>query len=336
MTYQSTASLQQRADRINGARHIICTAHAKPDGDATGSVMALVRVLQETHDVHAWLAGSVPPPMQVILGDTPWTHIREASDIPVGEPDLIVVLDTGARSQLHPIVDWLDARSDRVIGVDHHASGDDIASDRYIDATAASCTMLVLSLIDHLKRPITREVAEPLFAGLATDTGWFRQANADAAAFNVASRLLSCGVDKDGLFRAIEETARPQRLALQARAFESIDWRLNGRVAVMRLSLIDFADTGGRRSEVTGMVNGPLVVADAEMSALLLEERQGVIKISMRSKPPAQSGGAFFDVRAVANALGGGGHVHAAGAEVQGDLDTASDMLDGAILQQGL
>ena len=331
MTYQRTATLQQLADRITAANHIICTAHAKPDGDAAGSVIGLVRTLLATHDVHAWLAGPIPPAMKVILGDTPWTHIREEADIPVGEPDLIIVLDTGARSQLHPMVDWLEARSDRVIGLDHHASGDDIAPARYIDATAASCTMLVLELIDHLNRPIPREVAEPLFAGLATDTGWFRQANADAAAFAAAARLLACGVDKDGLYRAIEETARPQRLALQAQALQSIDWRCDGRVAVMRLSRSDFVQTGGRRSEVTGMVNGPLVVANAEMSALLLEEGEGVVKISMRSKPPARPGGAFFDVRSVARELGGGGHVHAAGAEVKADLPGASDLLDRAI-----
>ena len=331
MTYQSTATLSQLATRIKAAQSVVCTAHAKPDGDAAGSVMGITRALADTHQVQSWFAGPVPPAMQAIIGDTPWVSIRDASDIPADEPDLILILDTGARSQLHPMVEWLDARRDQVIGIDHHASGDDVAPDRYIDATAASCTMLVLELIDCLGIDLTPSMATPLFAGLATDTGWFRQANADAQAFATAARLLACDVDKAGLFRAIEETARPQRLALHACALQSIEWRREGQVAVMRLTQDDFEATQGRRSEVTGLVNAPLVVAGAEMAALLLEESSGAVKVSMRSKPAAHAGGDFFDVSRIARELGGGGHVHAAGAEVHGSLEAVSDQLDAAI-----
>ena len=331
MTYQRTATLDQLAARIKAADRVVCTAHAKPDGDAAGSVVALTRALASTHQVQAWLAGPVPPPMHAIIGDTPWISIRESSDIPTQEPDLIIVLDTGARSQLYPMVEWLDARRDRVIGIDHHASGDDVAPERFIDASAASCTMLVMELIDCLGITLGQDMATPLFAGLATDTGWFRQANADARAFAAAARLLACDVDKDGLYRAIEETARPQRLSLQARALQSIQWRQDGQVAVMRLTQQDFEDTEGRRSEVTGLVIAPLVVAGGEMAALLLEESSGAIKVSMRSKPPKHAGGDFFNVSQIARELGGGGHVHAAGAEVQGGMDEVSDQLDAAI-----
>jgi len=298
--------------------------------------MGLVRALADTKQMHAWLLGSVPPPIEALARDTAWVRIAEPGDIPSLEPALIVLLDTGAWSQIAPLADWLRDRADHVIGLDHHASGDDPAPARFVDASAASCTMLVLALLDAMDIKPTVDVAEPLFAGLATDTGWFRQANADAAAFEAASRLLATGVDKDRLFREIEETARPARLALISRALGSVRWEHGGTVAIMRLTRADFDETGGRRSDVTGMVNAPLVVSGAELSVLLIEERDGGVKASLRSKPPAVPGGAFMDARAIARHLGGGGHVHAAGVSLDGTIDRGAEAIADAIAAVGV
>ncbi|MDP7070495.1 MAG: DHH family phosphoesterase [Phycisphaerales bacterium] len=331
MTYQSTTSMEQLAERVMSAETIVCTSHEKPDGDAMGSVLGVVRSLGDSHAMHAWMLGSIPPPIEALARGTALTRIREAADVPDLEPDLILVLDTGAWGQLRPIEQWLRDRSDRVIGIDHHASGDPVAPARVVDASAASCTMLALQLLDCVGRPLIPEVAEPLFAGLATDTGWFRQANADAAAFAVAARLLATGVDKDGLHREIEETARRPRLALQARALASIEWIHGGQVALMQLTRDDFEETDGRRSDVTGMVNAPLIVEGSEMGVLLIEEKEGGVKASFRSKPPATPGGAFLDARNAATHLGGGGHVHAAGARIEGTMLEAKRAVEAAL-----
>jgi phosphoesterase RecJ-like protein len=123
-------------------------------------------------------------------------------------------------------------------------------------------------------------------------------------------------------------------LALHARALATVQWVHEGEVAIMRLTRADFAETGGRRSEVVGLVNAPLVVQGAEMSVLLVEESEGSVKASMRSKPPRVPGGPFVDVRAVATQLGGGGHMHAAGARLSGDLDAAAEAIVQALAQE--
>jgi len=46
-SYASTASIAQIADRIRGASHIAVLTHARPDGDAAGSVLAAVRAMRE-------------------------------------------------------------------------------------------------------------------------------------------------------------------------------------------------------------------------------------------------------------------------------------------------
>ena len=66
MSYQSTATLEELAARIRAAKTIVCTSHEKPDGDAVGSVLALIRALGPTKEIQGWLLGSVPPAMEAM------------------------------------------------------------------------------------------------------------------------------------------------------------------------------------------------------------------------------------------------------------------------------
>lgn len=341
MSWESTSTLADLAGRIDAAGTILCTTHAKPDGDAMGCVLALVRGLSTSgRTVEGLLMGPVPEPLGRLVAETPVRTIEPGESIEDEQWDLIIIVDTGAFSQVQPIEAWLRTQPERIIVLDHHASGDeDLTPSRLVDASAASATMLVLQLFEHMGVDLghgDESVAEALFAGLATDTGWFRQANADAAAFNAAARLLGRDVDKNRLYRLIEETARPQRLALKARLLSSIEFIAGGRGALMQLRADDFQETGGRRDELTGLVNEPLVVDGVEFSVLMVEDGPGVVKLSLRSKPPKGAGASFVDVRALAGQLGGGGHVHASGAKVSGDLAQARMAVLEALSKMGV
>ena len=218
MSWQSTVSVEGITQRLAAAGTVTCITHAKPDGDAIGCVLGLVRGLNagagETRS-EGLLVRPVPQPLLRLVGDTPVTLMGPDDAPPVEAPDCIVVVDTGAWTQVGPLADWLRAHHDRVVVIDHHASGDaDMSDTRLIDASAASATMVVLRVLKAMGVDPAADggaIAEALFAGLATDTGWFRQANADAAAFACAAELLACGVDKNKLYRTIEETARTER-----------------------------------------------------------------------------------------------------------------------------
>ena len=124
-------------------------------------------------------------------------------------------------------------------------------------------TQLLVDLMDELVIKLVGErggVAEALFVGLATDTGWFKFQNADSEAFRVASRLLEVGVDKSRLYQVIEETAAPSRLALEARSLSSLEYYKDGSIAIMLLREEDFKATGGSLNDLTGLVNTPMQV----------------------------------------------------------------------------
>lgn len=326
--YESNSSYAELARRIGRARRIALTTHEKPDGDALGSLLALHRAMRargQAPDI--FVVGPLDAGLSTVAEPTP---LRDADrDPPDDDYDLIVLVDTGAWTQVATLAGWLRRHHDRVVGIDHHPRGDAIASARVVDTTAASTTMMLLSLLDELGVEPSGErggIGEALFVGLATDTGWFRFANADARAFAAAARLLDAGVDKTRLHRIVEEQHRPQRLVLLARALEGLEYYREGVVAVMGLSSEDFRVAGAGPEDVTHLVNVPMVVRSVRVSILLSEHEPGTTKLSLRSKPlqPEERGTTLdrlIDVNRLAARFGGGGHVHAAGARVDANLD---------------
>ena len=322
-----TPTLRQVGERIESANRTFITSHFKPDGDALGSAVGLARslgALGRTSDVY--FSGPLEPNLLSLATPTPVRRVEEHP--PRDEYDLCVIVDTGAWSQLEPLDAWLRPKRDSIVVIDHHAHGNDIGAMALVNPRAASTTEILLELIREMNWPLTggiSSVAEALFIGLATDTGWFRFDNADAPAFAAASDLLACGVDKTRLYQIIEESWRPQRLALEARALASLEYFNQGAIAMMMLRSGDFAETGGSPEDLSGLINAPMMVGAVRVSILLSQSEPGRTKVSFRSKPRTADGEnrLFVDVNTLAQRLGGGGHVHAAGARLNVDIDDA-------------
>ena len=332
-TYSTTTTARHIADRFVNAKRVLITSHDKPDGDAIGSALALARALrQRGRVVDIWLSGAFDPVLQCLLANE--QPGRAPEKLPSGDYDAVAVLDTGSWGQLEHMGPWLRERREKIMGVDHHRSGDTDFADRIVDTRCASCTQALVPIIDALgvkfDMPGTGgsgSIAEALFAGLATDTGWFRFSSADAAVFTLASRLLSAGVEKDRLYRQLEENSRPPRLGLLGRALSNIRWLANNRAAMMQLMPDDFATASGSPEDLAGVVNAPMQVGSTECSVLLSQTEVGIVKLSFRSKPALHAGGGFVDVNRMAGEFGGGGHVHAAGARVKGEMSVVAQQV---------
>lgn len=316
--YESTTSYTAIAERIHEANRIVVTTHRKPDGDALGSVVGLCRGLKSIgKEVENIFIGPIEHGLKLAAGEIELRLLDEVG-LPTEEPDLIIVADTGAWSQLEALASWIRERKEIVIGLDHHANGDDVAPDRIVDVSAAACTQVVMALFEEMNIDLGRgrgSIAEALFIGLGTDTGWFRFSNADARCFADASQLLEHDIDRYQLYRVLEETARPARMELLQRMLASIEYV--GTVAIMTLRSEDFRETNGASTDIVGLVNTPLVLEHIQAAVLLTDSDPSVTKMSFRSKPSMPDDPtSLIDVNALAGHFDGGGHVHAAGARV--------------------
>jgi phosphoesterase RecJ-like protein len=320
-SYTTNTTWPEIARRLREARRIALVTHAKPDGDALGCQLALARALPQldkTADVY--VMGPLEPPLLPIIADTP---VRRADDdAPDDDHDAVIVVDTAAWSQLQPLESWLRERREKTIVIDHHSRGDDVGALRMVEPKAAATAQMIVSLLDELGCTLTEDVAEALYVGIATDTGWFRFENVSAATFATAARLLECGVDKSRLFQILEENYPPQRLALEARALSSVEYARGGAVAIQSLGPADFQETGCSVEDLTNLVNRPMTVGPVRVSILLAETKPGYTKMSFRSKPTVD-GADWTDVNRLAQQFGGGGHIFAAGARMDVDLAQA-------------
>lgn len=337
--YVSTSTAAAIAARLRAARSVVLLTHAKPDGDAIGSLVGLHRALERVGvGATSVVMGPLEPALMATAESTPLRRL-ERDGPPPQEPEVVALLDTGSWSQLEPIATWLRSRVAKTVGVDHHRRGDDVAgAGRIVVPSCASTTQALLPVIEALGVSIdagaapdavataasTEPIATPLYMGLATDTGWFKFSNADAAVFALASRLVAAGARKEWLYAALEQNARPARLALTARALASMRLIHGDRVAIMTLSPDDFATSGGGPEEIGGLVNEPMVLASVRVSVLVSQHEPGMTRVSFRSKPGVDgAGAATVDVNAIAARLGGGGHVQAAGAKLAMALSEA-------------
>ncbi|MGD9690941.1 MAG: bifunctional oligoribonuclease/PAP phosphatase NrnA [Phycisphaerales bacterium] len=341
--WSTTTSPADLARLLRGDRSVLVLTHARPDGDALGSSLALTRALRRRQiDARACYIAPTPRWAAQIIADTPSTTLSHAGaaplPLPMPEPDRFAIVDTGSWVQLEGAADWVRPRTSRTVVIDHHLSGNaDMSGTRLLDHAAAAAAEIVAdvccSLLD-LPNPaaLPLEIAEPLYLGIATDTGWFRFSNTRPATLRLAAALREAGVDAPRLFQLVEQQDRPARLRLYARALSSLELHARDSIAIMSLSQKDFEDCRGDTEDTTGFASDVLSVASIQVGVLLTEVagRAGkppLTKASLRSKPGPNA----IDVAALTSALGGGGHARAAGVKFEAPLPDAKRILLEAI-----
>lgn len=345
--YASNVTVGDAARMLLDADRIAITTHAKPDGDAFGSVVALAAALRELgKDAAGYLMPPVPNVFSRLNADHLVSHYDPA--VGLGQPDMVVVVDTGAWAQVPPLKNELTGLLNRTLIIDHHQAGDIAAAWRYVDPKAAACCELIAACIDAVAAAsgrsielLTPTVCDALYVGLTSDTGWFRFPNTRPRTHELAAQLLQRGVDHARLYTLLEQTERPQKLALQVRALQGMTLLDEGAVALMVLRARDFTETGALLEETERFVEMPQSVATVQLVALITEPAPDAssrkspngaapgIRLSFRSK----HGPHAVDVSKLAQQFGGGGHARAAGARVAEPIEAVIDRVKAAASQ---
>lgn len=340
--WTTNTTLEHIAQLLRQTTSVVTLTHTKPDGDALGATLALVRTLKQLGiDATAAFTGPWPHRFDSLLRDTPILHtgIESIDDGLLGNPDIAAILDTGSWSQLCEAKSFLKPRPDRNILIDHHLHGDaDVAHHRFIDTSAAAvcrtittlCTIL-LQLDSPAKLP--EPIAEPLYLGIATDTGWFKFANVKPETLETAAELLRAGVRHALLHETVEQSDRPQRLLLEARALASMQLSDNDKISLCTITLEDFAQTNGGPEDTGSFSSIPLRISTVVVSVVITQLELNRCKASLRSKT-APDGGPAVNVNRVAMALGGGGHAQAAGCSLDTTLEDAQQRILHALRQE--
>lgn len=323
---QSSIDWTEFCNTIKGAKNITLVSHVRPDGDTLGSSVAMKRALEALGKNVFIVNGSGVPYTLAFLD--PDQKIRKTSEMTEEErafaanSNVTMSIDVSAWAQLGPDSSELfktSAGGVKVV-IDHHAVGDKIGDVRCVDEHADSAGSLVFEAIQALGVEFTKEIASPLFVAIATDTGWFRFQSTSSGTLRRAAALIDAGVQVDELYRLTNEQDSFGRYKLLGAVASNCERFLDGKGVFMRLSHQDFIDAGATAPDSEDLVNTPLSVAGTEVAVIAIEQADGSVKASFRSR-------CDLDCALLAREFGGGGHSRAAGASVKLPFSEACEAL---------
>ena len=321
-----TIDWKRFVELVHANQSFLLTSHMRPDCDALGSELGMAGVLESLgKSVRIVNGDRVPSHLEFIDAERKIEIFGETADMSdVGQVDVVMVLDTSAWAQLGPLADAIRGGTKQLVIVDHHVSEDDFSAEVFKDVTAAATGQIVLAAAESLDVPITERIATPLFAAIATDTGWFRFPSVRADTLQAAAKLVASGAQPAALFAQLYERHSIARLKLRGRILDHTQTDLDGRLIYSIVTRDDLQQTGAQAADTEDAINMLLSVAETQVALLFTEQAAGTTKVSLRSR-------SHIDVRAIAEKFGGGGHVAAAGVTYAGRLEAAqAAILDAA------
>jgi phosphoesterase RecJ-like protein len=150
-------------DAILERERFVLSSHARPDGDAIGSQLAMAFALRQLGK-SARLVNKDPAPPQ--FQSFPGVGDIEVSATVRDPFDAAIVMECGDLSRTE--VDGFDKYF--VINIDHHPGNRLFGALNWFDEGAAACAEMVADLIDALGVPLTPEIATHLYLAILTDT----------------------------------------------------------------------------------------------------------------------------------------------------------------------
>ena len=289
---------------------IVILSHVDPDGDALGSCLGLQRTLRAIgRQAQTYML--VPPYLEFLPQPGEVRPTLEAW--PAGA--LLVVLDVDNNDVRRVAGADLSSYSGQVINVDHHGTNQRKADVGLVDPSQAATAGMMADIVDALlttaQLPWTPEIATPLLTGLNTDTGSFRFANTTPAVLRQAAQLVERGARLSWINDQLAQNP-PRYFALLKEVLGSMAFSAGGLIVSARVDDAMLVRAGAEWDDVESYVNTIRSAKGSELACLYKDYGQHV-KVSLRSRGRVSA-------QNIAVALGGGGHVPAAGATVQGEF----------------
>lgn len=314
---------------IDGHQNFIVTTHMSPDGDAVGSSVAMTRFLRAKgkqatiifNDTPGENLSFIPGVKDCLVYDRGIDNVdcRAELEKALHEADAIVSLDYNTLSRLGNMSEEIGKLTVPRLLIDHHLDPNRSDFDIIVSRPelSAACEVLYRVILETGNDDlVTRDIAEPLYCGMMTDTGGFVYSSERPDVYLIVARLLQTGFNKEELHRKCAlELERKVRLRGYCLYHKMVILREH-RTAFFSLSTAELKRFNHQKGDTESFVNAPLDIDGIQVSAFFREEKN-FVKVSLRSKGD-------YPVNLIAEKFfNGGGHKNAAGGEYMGSLQSA-------------
>jgi phosphoesterase RecJ-like protein len=291
--------------------------HKEPDGDCISSQIAFQHLLESLGKKGRLVnAGPFDRP-EIRHYEKRFAGVVADADLE-GSP-AVAILDCSTAERTGSVGERV--RGLPTLVLDHHSSGEEFGSARFVETKCPATTLLVLALSDAFGIVPTADQAKLILFGLCTDTGFFRHLGTGAAeTFRTIARLVECGTSTSEIFQMVYGTRDLKSRKLLATMLERTEGHWDEKLL---LTWQTIADRGARGVYLRGeddLYRLLQTVKGNEVVAFIKEEAEGRFSVGLRSN----SG---VDVGSIAESFGGGGHRQAAGCDMTGTLESIKKSL---------
>jgi phosphoesterase RecJ-like protein len=292
---------------IRERNSFVISSHLRPDGDAIGSALGLMHLLEAMgKQATVCFVDPIPVNFQFLEGKD-----RVACVFPRADAAIFLECDSLERSSIDRR-EYEAAAPAFVINIDHHRSGREFADFNWIDPEAAAVGCMIYDLALAAEIPVSRAMAECLYAAILTDTGSFNYASTTAATFAMAEHLVQSGANPNRIAADVYFSNPPSKVRLLGIALSNI--QIEGAVSWSHVTVEEMERVGASVEDCEGVANHLIGIAGVEAAAFLRElPEQNEFRLSLRSRHA-------LDVSVIAESFGGGGHRNASGCSMEGTL----------------
>jgi phosphoesterase RecJ-like protein len=261
----------------------------------------------------------IPPPLPSTYEFLPGFKEIQAEPPHGVDPQLVFFFDSGNLERSGNSVKQIASHA-TIVNVDHHPSNSRFGDVNVIEPDASAVGQMVMGMLDHFEYPITPTIATNLYVALLTDTGGFRHENTTPRALEDAARLARLGADPGHIATLVYKMRPETTLKLSGLALATMRVEMEGRLAWAKVTRRMLKEAGAVMSESEGIIDTLNSIAGLELAILFKEVNDSLTKISVRSR-------GAVDAAALCASFGGGGHIRAAGAEIERSMDEAVRMV---------
>ena len=303
---------RQAYEKMERAENIIILPHDSADGDALGCAYAMKLILIGMGKRARVLDGE-PVEHRLIAS------VSDADGGDFDEADLVICVDSADLRRLGERGKMLEGVDS--ICFDHHKSCTEYADVNCVVPDAGACAEVIYDFCVENKIKITAGIANNLYMALSSDTGGFRQSNASAKSMEIGAELIRAGAESARINTALFLSNSISHVRLVGEALQSLEFDEESGIASITVTLEQMERVGAVPADTDGIVQFARDIIGVKVAIFLRERVSGGIKGSLRSNDDR------YDVSEIAAKFGGGGHLRAAGCEMDMGIGEAKDIL---------
>lgn len=298
--------------------NVTILTHKSPDGDTLGAGFALCRALRNMGKKANVKNSDELPARYEFLYE--WYEPMNFDEKTVIAVDIADTKLLGSNLEEYAEEKKID------LCIDHHISNVYYAKYTYVNASASAACQIIYELFRYMDVKFDKIIAKCLYTGIATDTGCFKYENTTAAAHIAVSELMKYNIDYANINRQMFDVKSKARLSVERAITDKMEFWCDDRCAVIVVTTEMMEKSGIEPAEFEGLASIPLQVEGVDIGITIKQRHEKVFKLSVRTTEK-------IDASEFCHGFGGGGHIRAAGCEIEGTLDEVKAIVKQRVLK---